>query len=99
MIFVSKLTKELSSYITDPDGVDSIWTTCPQGVLRRSIMRIENQEHAARRGKEELAMWIARWEYIKAEPDAARHLLRLLQDGKGTADDFDDMIDRVRRTA
>lgn len=36
-----------------------------------------------------------RWEYIKTDPEGARALLLLLQHGKGTADDFDVMIDRI----
>ncbi len=36
-----------------------------------------------------------RWSYIKADPEGARHLLRLLMDGMGSPDDFDSMIDRI----
>jgi len=36
-----------------------------------------------------------RWNYIKADPQGARSLLLLLAHGKGTADDFDTMVDRI----
>jgi len=38
---------------------------------------------------------VGRMEFIRKDPEAARHLLRLLLDGKGTKDDFDTMIDRL----
>jgi len=36
-----------------------------------------------------------RWEYIKADPDGARALLLLLEQGKGSPTDFDTMVDRI----
>jgi hypothetical protein len=36
-----------------------------------------------------------RWDYIKADPEGARALLLLLHAGKGTANDFDTMVDRI----
>ena len=37
----------------------------------------------------------ARWGYIKSHPGSARHLLSLLEAGRGSGDDFDKMIDRI----
>jgi len=36
-----------------------------------------------------------RWDYIKSDPDGARNLLLLLQNGKGSAHDFDTIVDRI----
>ena len=36
-----------------------------------------------------------RWNYIKSDPDGATSLLLLLKNGKGTAEDFDRIIDRI----
>ena len=36
-----------------------------------------------------------RWEYIKSDPMGARALLLLLDEGKGTPNDFDTMVDRI----
>jgi hypothetical protein len=44
---------------------------------------------------EKLKTYVARWAYIKADIDGARALLLLLKNGKGTADDFDTMVDRI----
>ena len=37
----------------------------------------------------------AKWDYIKTDPKAGRHLLGLLADGRGDGNDFDKMIDRM----
>jgi len=41
---MSKLTDEIANYIIDPDGIDSVETKIPQGLLRRVSMRIRQLE-------------------------------------------------------
>ena len=41
------LIKELQAAIVDPDNVDSIPTTVPQGLIRRSIMEIQRLQSTA----------------------------------------------------
>ena len=45
--------------------------------------------------RDEIERLRARWSYIKSHPDSARHLLGLLEAGRGSGDDFDKMIDRI----
>ena len=37
----------------------------------------------------------SRWDYIKADSAGTRAVLRLLTNGNGAPDDFDEMIDRI----
>lgn len=47
----------------------------------------ESRESAAR---------LARYEWMLADPETARHLLLLLSQGKGDRDAFERMIDRIQ---
>ena len=41
-----KLLDELKAAIVDPDNVDSVLTTVPQGLIRKAIMEIERLQAA-----------------------------------------------------
>jgi len=60
------------------------------GLAFERLVRCRMNDH-----DKKLNTYMARWAYIKADPDGARALLLLLKNGKGTADDFDTMVDRI----